>query len=58
MKSVELEKAFEKNKKEVEAYDKNIESWEQQIKELQTNIVKAKERKEELLKLDGDALAK
>ncbi|XP_050888950.1 uncharacterized protein LOC127094129 [Lathyrus oleraceus] len=57
-KSVELEKAYEKNKKEVEACDKNIEAWEQQIKELQTKIVKAKERKEKLLKLDGDTMAK
>lgn len=57
-KSMELEKASEKNKMEVEAYDRNIEPWEQKIKELQTNIVKAKECKEELLKLDEDELAK
>lgn len=57
-KSDELEKAYEKNKKEVEACDKNIEAWEKQIKELQTKIVKAKECKEKLLKLDGDVLAK
>lgn len=58
VKSVELEKAYEKNKKEVEACDKNIEAWEQQTKELQTKTVKAKEIKEKLLKLDGDVLAK
>lgn len=53
-----MEKASKKNKKEVKACNKNIEAWEQQIKELQTKIVKAKERKEKLLKLDRDVLAK
>lgn len=57
-KNAELEKAFEKNKKEVEACDKNIQVWEQKIKELQTKIVKDKECKEKLLKLDGYVLAK
>lgn len=31
-KSTELEKTSEKNKKEIEACDKNIRAWEQQIK--------------------------
>ena len=57
-KSAELEKTSEKNKKEIEACDKNIRAWEQRIKEFQTKIVKAKERKEELLKLNEDVLAK
>lgn len=37
-KVVELEKSSEHNKKEAEACDKNIEAWEQQIKELQAII--------------------
>lgn len=54
----ELEKGSELNKKEVEACDKNIEAWEQQIKELQAKITKVNERRDELLKHDQDKLTK
>lgn len=55
---VELENGSKQNKKEVYDFEKNIEAWEQQIKELQAKITKAKERKDELLKHDQDELAK
>lgn len=57
-KVAELKKGFEQNQEEVETCDKSIEAWEQQIKELQSKITKAKECKDELQKLDQDKLAK
>lgn len=57
-KVAELEKGSEQNKKEVEACDKNIEAWEQKIREFRDKVTKAKEHKDELLKRDQDELAK
>lgn len=46
------------NKKEIEVSDNNIAAWEQQIKDLQTNIKKAKEHKEEIIKVGREELDK
>lgn len=55
---MELEQTKEENKAEIKSHDRDIASWEAQIKELQAKIYEAKKRKGELLKFDDTSMTK
>lgn len=57
-KVMELEQTKAKKKAEIKIHDRDIASWEAQIKELQAKIAGAKNCKDELLKFDDASMAK
>lgn len=57
-KVMELEQTKAKNKAEIESHDRDIASWEAQIKEMQAKISGAKKRKDGLLKFDDASMDK
>lgn len=57
-KVIELEQTKAENKAEIESHDRDVASWEAQVKELQVKISRAKKCKDELLKFDDASMAK
>jgi hypothetical protein len=56
-KAMESEHAKQKNKEKVDAHDRNIASWRQQISELQAKISDAEKDKQQLLEFDDAPMA-
>lgn len=56
-KVMELEQTKQKNKEKVDAHDRNIASWRQQISELQAKISDAEKDKQQLLEFDEASMA-
>lgn len=51
------EKTTQKNKEKVDAHDRNITSWRQQISELQAKISDVEKTKQQLLEFDDASMA-
>lgn len=49
---MQLEQTKQKNKEKVDAHNRNIASWRQQIEELQAKISDAEKDKHQLLEFD------